>query len=181
MKILIIYIFLVSILFSCNQKDEFDNREPFKINRNLNCDLLIQKGYTRIFGEDVILIGKRTSDTLIYYQIEYPIREIELSQTDSESDDYPSTEKPRDICDDGTVYWRNFELKLDSTRAFNFNSEIDKTMFKILPASYELGESNYIKDAYRVINLIDKDTFECSITKRNGEWIFQSSITINGK
>lgn len=181
MKNIITSIFFLCILFSCKQKDEFDYRKPFKVNWNLNCDLLIQKGYTRIFGNDVILIGKRTIDTLIYYQIEYPNIEVEQYQNKSKLDGYSSNKKLLDLCDGGTVYWRNFELKLDSGKAFNFKNRIDKVKYQILPASYKLEESNYIKDVYRVINIIDKDTFNCTVTNRDGEWFFQSSITIDTK
>ncbi len=157
---------------SCKPKDKFDCREPFKINRNLNCDLLVKKGYTWMRGDDVILIGKRTSDTLIYYQIKYPILEIKPSQNDSELVVNSSDKMPSKFCENGIVSWKNFELKLDSTRVFDFKNKIDAVKYKVLPTRYALKESDYIKEAYQVINLIDKDTFNCSIAERNGEWFF---------
>ena len=181
MKRILIFIILLPILFSCKQKDELDYRKPFKINRNLNCNLLIEKGYTRIFGEDVILIGKENFDTLIYYQIEYPIKDIEEYQNNSEKDNYSLNGKPKNLCENGTVYWRNFKLELDSIEAINYKNKIDKNKYKVIAESYEIKESDYIKDSYRVVNIIDKDTFRCSITKSDGIWFFQSTIEIDKK
>ncbi len=181
MKRILIFILLLPILFSCKQKNELDYREPFKINRNLNCTLLIEKGYTRIFGEDVILIGKESFDTLIYYQIEYPIKDIMEYQNNSETDNYSLNGKSKSLCKNGTVYWRNFKLELDSIKAIDYKNTIDKNKYKVIAESYEREESDYIKDSYRVINITDKDTFHCSITKSDGIWFFQSTIEIDTK
>lgn len=178
MKHIIVSIFLLFFLCSCEQKDLFDYREPFKINRNLNCELLIEKGYTRIYGEDVILIGKENLDTLIYYQIEYPDKEI-IGPLDDDVGVSFSEEKPSNLCENGIVYWRNFQLTLDSTSALNYKNRIDTINYKILPVDYEPMFPAYKKDVYRIVNLIDKDTFHCSVTTRNGVWLFQSSITID--
>ncbi|MFT4848188.1 MAG: hypothetical protein ACI83B_000714 [Sediminicola sp.] len=179
MKNITISIFLVFSMFSCEQKIEFDSRQPFKVNRNLSCDLLIENRYTQIFGEDVVLIGKQTNDTLVYYQIEYPIRNFEQNTNDSESNINSTDTASRKLCDDGTIYWRNYKLKLDSLSAFNYKNSIDSIKYKIVPVSYELRKSDYFQDAYRVVNLIDRDTFNCSVTKRDGEWSWQSSIAID--
>ena len=179
MKHIIVSIFLLFFLCSCEQKDLFDYREPFKINRNLDCELLIEKGYIQIYGEDVILIGKENLDTLIYYQIEYPAKETIEPLYDANVNASFSEEKPSNLCENGTVYWRNFQLTLDSTSALNYRNRIDTINYKIMPVDYEQMVPGYKKDLYRVINLIDKDTFHCSVTTRNGVWLFQSSITID--
>ena len=186
MKNLFKHILLISILFSCSQKDKTDYRKPFKINRNIDCQLLIDKGYTRIYGEDVILIGKRTNDTLVYYQIEYPINEQDLMIYDIEDEIHPidsisTTKEIENLCEDGVIYWRNFELKLDSINACNYKNTIDKTKYKIIESSYESIEPLYFRDTYQVVNLMSKDTFDCSVINRDKNWFIQSSILIQKK
>ncbi|AUC76067.1 hypothetical protein [Olleya sp. Bg11-27] len=181
MKHSITFIFLILISFSCQQKNKIDYRKPFKINRNLNCELLIEKGYARIFGEDVMLIGKKNFDTLIYYQIDYPVKEIENYQNSTELENNLSNGKEKKLCENGTVYWRNFKLELDSVNALDYKNKIDTSKYKVLKETSEKRKSDYFIDSYQVVNLIDKDTFHCSITKSDGIWLFQSTIEIEVK
>ena len=181
MKRIITFIFIIPILFSCEQKDKIDYREAFKINRNLNCEMLIGKGYTRIFGEDVVLIGKKNFDTLIYYQIDYPVKEIDEYQNNTELENHSSNTKEKSLCENGTVYWRNFKVELDSVTAMDYKNRIDENKYKVLKEKYEFQKSDYIRDAYQVVNLADKDTFHCSIIKRDAIWMFQSTIEIDAE
>ncbi len=181
MKPILFIILLIPILFSCEQKDTSDYREPFKINHNISCDLLIENGYTWILGEDVVLIGKANVDTLIYYQIEYPIIEREQYENNSELEASLFNYNETSLCKNGMVYWRNFKLELDSAKAIDYKKRIDRTKYKVLEESYEIEQSDYIRDVYQVVNLIDKDTFHCSITKNDGIWFLQSWIEIDEK
>ena len=72
MKTLFNLSIILLILSSCRNKHEIVSREPFEIDRNLNCEGLVKNGYKWMPGDDVILIGKKTEDTLDYYQLEYP-------------------------------------------------------------------------------------------------------------
>jgi len=186
MKKTIVFLSIILFMISCSNRNYVDYRQPFEINRNLSCEVLMENEYNRIWGIDVFLIGKKINDTVVYYQIESPTDYDETEVREIGEDIFPKdsisiANEIKKMCEKGTVYWRNYELKLDSVKALNYKNTIDKKKYKVIPIDYGLPESLYFKDAFNVVNLKEKDTFACSIIKRENEWYFQSSIHIEKK
>ncbi len=51
--------------------------QPFELNHNVTCEDLYNSGSRRIWGVDVLLIGKKESDTTVYFQVSEPSYEID--------------------------------------------------------------------------------------------------------
>lgn len=71
-------------LLSNSCKPKKIQRLPFEIDRSVSASDLVYDGYRWMPGVDVILIGKRTQDTLDYYQIDFPSEELEKEDEDLE-------------------------------------------------------------------------------------------------
>jgi len=149
----------------------------------MSCEGLIENGYTRLWGDDVVLISKEIGDTLVYYQLEYDQEEIE-PEIGYIDDDHSSILIPEEseefyskLCDESYVYFRNFKLKLnkDKFKALQYLKLIDTTLYKIIT-----NERSYPQEGkyFEVLNIKTQDTFYCSITRENGYWYFQSSIIL---
>ncbi|ARV14594.1 hypothetical protein BTO07_05255 [Polaribacter sp. SA4-12] len=80
-----------------------------------------------------------------------------------------------DVCDEGNVSWRNFILGLKKSETINYRNTIDTTKYKILDVE---KESQYLIDQFDVVNLITKDTFNCSVYKQNKKYYFSSTFTL---
>ncbi|MFK8061116.1 MAG: hypothetical protein AB8B78_13630, partial [Polaribacter sp.] len=191
MKKFVCLLILSFLTFSCSKK-KISNL-PFEVNHNITCDDLYNIGYKRTFGVDVILIGKIMNDTIIHYQIDVPpvdyvfdYDNIEENITDENDTITNATiydkylekdalelndsiyefvwgslkQQQKDICKEGLVSWRNFMLELKETETKSFRSTIDTNKFKVLDVE---KESNYPIDEFKVVNLVTKDTFDCSI------------------
>lgn len=81
----------------------------------------------------------------------------------------------KDVCIEGKVVWRNFMLELEQFEAENYRKTIDSNKYKILNIE---KESNYSIDEFKVINLISKDTFNCSIYEQNKKYYFSSTYAL---
>lgn len=79
------------------------------------------------------------------------------------------------VCDEGNVSWRNFMLELEESETINYRSTIDRTKYKVLNLE---KVSNYAIDEFKVVNLITKDTFDCSVNKQNKKYYFSSTFTL---
>jgi hypothetical protein len=78
----------------------------------------------------------------------------------------------RDICSNGQVYWRNYEVVISNKD--KFKNKIDRLKYKILQEKFDA----YYEDKFKVVNLKTKDTFHCYIEEREGEISFSSQIQI---
>ncbi|WP_299768434.1 hypothetical protein [uncultured Dokdonia sp.] len=170
------------MLQSCNKQSKIDKRDPFEVNHKLSCEGLIENGYKRLWGDDVVLISKEIGDTLIYYQLEYDQEEIEpdIGYIDDDHSSILIPEGSKEfyskLCDEAYIYFRNFKLKLDKdkSKALLFLKSIDTREYKIIT-----NQSLYPQEGeyFEVLNLKTLDTFHCSVTREKGYWYFQSSIT----
>jgi hypothetical protein len=79
------------------------------------------------------------------------------------------------VCDEGNVSWRNFMLELKESEIIHYRNTIDTTKYKILDVE---KESQYLIDQFDVVNLITKDTFNCSVYKQNNKYYFSSTFTL---
>lgn len=94
------FVILALILFSLTSCDSNEKAivAPFDVNHQLECEDLIEQGYRLMFGVDVILLGKRTGDTLEYYQLDdkpntpgSTYTEFDESEADPTLNNYDST------------------------------------------------------------------------------------------
>jgi len=194
------------LIFSCYKNEV--SYLPFEVNHNITCDDLYEDGFRRTFGVDVVLIGKKMNDTVIHYQIDYPLYNIEFNINDleenilveidtikkvSEYDKYLKQDalelndsiyefvygsikkQKKDICNNGSVSWRNFILKIKQSEIKNFRNRIDTSKYKILDLQ---KESNYSIEEFEVVNLVTKDRFYCSIYEQNKNYYFSSTFTL---
>ncbi|APG64838.1 hypothetical protein LPB136_05455 [Tenacibaculum todarodis] len=81
----------------------------------------------------------------------------------------------RDICSEGKVSWRNFMLELKKEETENYRNTIDTNKYKILNIN---KDSDYYIDKFKVVNLITKDTFYCSVYEQNKKYYFSSTFTL---
>jgi hypothetical protein len=79
------------------------------------------------------------------------------------------------VCDEGIVSWRNVMIELKESETINYRNTIDTTKYKVLNAEIE---SNYSIDKFKVVNLITKDTFNCSVYKQNKKYYFSSTFAL---
>jgi hypothetical protein len=80
-----------------------------------------------------------------------------------------------DVCDEGNVSWRNFMLELKESETIDYRNTIDTANYKVLDVE---KESQYLIDQFKVVNLITKDTFNCSVYKQNKKYYFSSTFTL---
>ncbi len=178
-------VFSSILLQSCNKQSKVDRREPFEINYKLSCEGLIENGYTRLWGDDVVLISKEIGDTLVYYQLEYDQEEIESEIEYIVDDDFDdsstfipegSKEFYSKLCENSYVYFRNYKLKLNENKfnSLKYLESIDASQYKVITHDRLYWQEG---ERFEVLNLKTQDTFNCSITKEDEFWYFQSSIT----
>ncbi|MFC4636568.1 hypothetical protein ACFO3O_21870 [Dokdonia ponticola] len=181
-KRLSIYILFFLILLSCNRQSKVDVRKPFEINHKLTCEGLIENGYTRLWGDDVVLVSKEIADTLVYYQLEYHREEIEPEVGFINNDDTfiiipeGSPDFQTKLCEDAYIYSRYFKLKFgaDKHKALEYIEAIDRSQYKIIRNNRLYPQE---EEYFEVLNLKTQDTFNCSITREKQHWYFQSSIS----
>ncbi len=183
---------LILILASCGEPQEV-TRILFKVNKQINCSDLIDQGYQWMPGVDVILLGKRTGDTLDYYQLSYDrveaisenleFVEIETSEqmlleptTDEKEEqtpDFVSVNKTPEICDNATPDWRYFQITISANDTMKFINNINRDTYSVIQ-----GESDY--DLYNalVINKETRDTFNFAISEMDGSYYVSSSINL---
>lgn len=186
------------------------SNHPFIVTENISCNDLYENGYRWSPGVDVILLGKKIKDTVIYYQVYKDLNydEDTFFEDDKETkmdtikvkEVYPYQkyldqdplilsdsiyrlvwgdikEQQKSICKDCKVNWRNFRLKIKEFEIENFIHRIDTVNYRII--DYKETRNNYSIKDFGIINLIEKDTFQCSIYKDNGAFYFSSTKRIN--
>lgn len=70
---ILIFIF---VLVGCSTDPKKIERHPFKIDHSITGFDLVSNGYRWMPGVDVILLGKKTKDTLDYYEVDFPIEAL---------------------------------------------------------------------------------------------------------
>lgn len=204
----VISILLLIFFFSCEKKKL--SNYPFIVTKNVTCNDLYENGYKWSPGVDVILLGKKIQDTIIYYQIhqEYVYNNIDFDESDEEtlidtivkvnkyqkylnqdplilSDSIYSLvwgdieEQQKNICKNSSVFWRNFELKIKESEVIDFMKSLDTINYKIIKE--KKNKSIYHIRDFKVVNLIQKDTFNCYIDDYEGIYTFSSSIRLKNK
>lgn len=168
------------------------NRHPFEMDKSITGFDLLDNGYRWMPGVDVILIGKKTKDTLDYYQLNMPDEEIDEEEVFDIEEDEVSIQK-RDTTDitsmesidplemPDSMYnriWRVDERKyrdvfgngIPAARYFFITmtkEKLDMFMNTIDSSKYELNRESeihdYDNDEFLIINLHQKDTFRCSV------------------
>jgi len=162
-----IYFIIFVLIISCNKHENIEIRKPFEVNHNLTPDVLFDRGYERIWGEDVELFGKRINDVNVYYQIDL----YESDRDIKDKKDYLKTFREK-----GIISFKNYQKEMTEKEYETFKDSISRLDLKIIDIEYEKGE--YFKDMFKVINLKTKDTFNCSLTNDNDKLLFESHITI---
>jgi len=165
MKILIYMI--VVLLVSCNDSKNQEIRKPFEVNQKVTTDVLLDNGYERIWGVDVILYGKKVNKVNVYYQIDLPQLKGEVSN---------ESEHEKVLRKRGKVDWKNFEEIFTENEYNYFRKSIQSDNYQIIETERE--KDNYSKDQFMVVNLKSKDTFNCSLVIRDGELVFSSNTII---
>ncbi|WP_428742898.1 hypothetical protein [Tenacibaculum sp.] len=173
-NILKILIFIL-VFYSCKKK-KLSNL-PFVIDKNVTCDVLYKNGYKWSPGVDVTLLGKKSQDTVIYYEVhqeiifneeEYFEEEVEIDtvKRNEKHEQYLSQdplvlsdsiynlvwgnikEQQNTICKKSKVTWRNYILKINKEVIKSFKNKIDTSNFRVL----NLKEFNYnVENSYDVI------------------------------
>ena len=174
MKNILKALILLLVFYSCKKK-KLSNL-PFVIDKNITCDVLYDNGYKWSPGEDVILLGKKNQDTVIYYEVHQEFNEEEyFKEEEVEIDTVKRNEKHEQylsqdplvlsdsiynlvwgsikeqqstICKNSKVTWRNYILKINKDLVKSFKNKIDTSNFRIL----YLKEFNYnVENSYDVI------------------------------
>jgi hypothetical protein len=195
---------LLILISSC--KKEKIPYHPFEINRNISCDDLYDNGFKRLFGIDVLMIGKKMNDTIIHYQVTEHFdnfdneiienQEIDISEQILKKDVYHKYIELDALELNDSIYelvWENIEEQseyaCDKGEIYwrNFIVKIDKSEIKnyrktIDTSKYKIIEidipDTYLIDSFEVLNLKKKDTFYCSIYERDKKHFFSSTISI---
>ena len=81
----------------------------------------------------------------------------------------------RDVCNKGSVSWRNFMIELKKNKAKNYRNTIDTNKYRIFDLE---KESQYSIDEFKVVNLVTKDTFNGSVYEQNKKYYFSSTFTL---
>ncbi|MCH3884833.1 hypothetical protein [Tenacibaculum aquimarinum] len=205
MKKFICLLIVTLLFFSCQKKEV--STLPFEVTKNVTCNDLYEIGYKRTFGVDVVLIGKKIINTTIYYQIDLPLVKDKIdyedfdeetlldtiTQSETKFDKYLKQDaltlkdsiyefvwgdiqkQKRDVCSEGKVSWRNFMLELKKEETENYRNTIDTNKYKILNINID---SDYYIDKFKVVNVITKDTFNCSVYEQNEKYYFSSTFTL---
>lgn len=153
-KILVFFL----VFYSCKEKKI--SSFPFEVDKDITCDDLYKNGYKRSFGVDVILLGKKSQDTIIYYEVYQKLtfkkedfhEEVKLDtvKKDKKSEEYLKQdplvlsdsiyslvwgnikEQQRNICKKSRVTWRNYIVKIGKDQIKNYKSKIDSISLKII-------------------------------------------------
>jgi len=198
----LLLLILASAAVGCAETNTTIPNTPFEINHQITCETLIEDGYRWMPGVDVIIIGKRTGDTLIGYQMDYQRElvdeenyfildeEIIGEQIDiimeEEEDVIPSPKEktteeiqeefgknPSEMCDGATVCWRIYQVRISKEVAAHYKENIDRGKFAILKSKYN-SDIGY----FDVVNISTKDTFSCIINEEKDSWYFEASISL---
>lgn len=154
------FLVLVTLICACDKKVISNN--PFEIDKDITCNELYDNGYKWSPGVDVILLGKKTSDTLVYYQVhqELNIKEEELfEEVEADTTSVDETEKYKvylnqdplvlsdsiynlvwgdlkeqqnAFCEKSKVVWRNCIIKLEKEKVKRFSDKIESKRYKVL-------------------------------------------------
>lgn len=203
MKKFICLISLLIVFSSC--KKEKLTYHAFEINKNINCDDLYDNQFRRVFGIDVLMIGKKIGDTIIHYEVTEHFDKSDFGKSKQNvRNDISKIEKKvydkyreqdalelndsiyqlvwedidyqrKYVCKKGEVYWRNFIVELNKPDIINYRNKIDTLNYKILEIE---NPSSYPLDSFEVVNLKTKDTFYCSIYEMDKKYYFSSTISI---
>tara|TARA_R110001632_G_C11310566_1_gene414617 strand:+ start:289 stop:909 length:621 start_codon:yes stop_codon:yes gene_type:complete len=195
---------LCSVFLIASCKKNVLSNQPFELDRNITCNDLYDDGYKRIFGVDVILIGKKTDSVEIHYQIAFPkdnlneqvyigINEMVEINDSREIDRYEKYREMNPLELSDSIYklaWNDpIEQKKDIcskgelqwrnyevviSNKDKFKNKIDRLKYKILQEKFDA----YYEDKFKVVNLKTKDTFHCYIEEREGKISFSSQIQI---
>jgi len=204
-----ILILLALLITNCQTEQRRVKRHPFEIDHSITSQSLIESGYRWMPGVDVILYGKKTKDTLDYYQILFPsldeeptdyqeLNEEEISDTGLTVNKNPEeTISPLDMPD--TMYnriWWNNDLNYQEELMKGY--PINRYFYLYLPpdslyqfikeidsSKYtmlrESKTSKYYIDQFSIISIHTNDTFHCRIdSSDNGKLEFTSFINIKG-
>ncbi|QCX37553.1 hypothetical protein FF125_03545 [Aureibaculum algae] len=169
------------------------NRHPFEIDKSITGFDLLNNGYRWMPGVDVILIGKKTKDTLDYYQLDfsdeetneeeiYPIwedEEVSIQKVETIVSTLEESIDPLDMPDsmynriwrvDEKRYKEVFGNGIPSGRYFYITmtkENLDGFIKNIDSSKYELKRKSevhdYNFDEFLIVNLRLKDTFRCSV------------------
>lgn len=196
------------IFFFSSCKKEKLKSSAFEVDRNIDCDELYENGFRRMFGVDILLIGRKRNDTIIYYEvsekiepIEYiPAEEVEILEKQelvSEKDIYEKyrNQDPLELTD--SIYelaWENLKDQQNDIckegKIYNryFLDEIEQSELlvyhkKIDTSKYKILElrkidNSNLKLEFKVLNLRKKDIFQCSTYKMDNKYYFSSTVTI---
>ncbi|MEM6298403.1 MAG: hypothetical protein AAF740_06915 [Bacteroidota bacterium] len=172
----------IAFIFSaCEQ--QLASRKPFEVNNKVTCKDLVEQGYRWVSGEDVVLFGRRSGDTLDYYQIEY---NDELFCNDN-SDYLPERRAEEDSvfgitfnevfeedCKCTSTNWRYFSILIKPEDSLNLEKHLESDSLVIVQE--EENPDYYLTKAV-VLNLATNDTFFTSIDEREGKYYFSTSVT----
>lgn len=192
----------IFLIASCKKVDI--SNQAFEYDRNTTCNDLYEAGYKRMFGVDVILIGKVIPHGQIHYQLEElskksyeevytGVNEMIERNDSSEVDQYekyrqmnplelsdsiyelawePIKVQQEYLCSEGNISIRYYQKEIINKE--RFKNSIDKDKYQIIESNKE-NESDFFK----VLNLKNKDIFDCYFSENNGKLLFFSQLKIN--
>jgi hypothetical protein len=86
-------------------------------------------------------------------------------------------EQQKYVCEEGSIAWRNFMLELKESEIKSYRKTIDTVKYKIFNVKIN-PKSSYSIEKFKVVNLITKDTFNCSVYEQNKKYFFSSTISL---
>ncbi|MFA0964378.1 hypothetical protein AB9P05_21410 [Roseivirga sp. BDSF3-8] len=159
------------MLMSCHHKQEVSTG-LFEINREVTCEDLVEQGFAWMPGEDVILFGRRTGDTLDYYHMDERKDGSYLFGSVLQEDEF--REPAPDACDNLHPYWRYIVVEIDMQETGSITDRIDQTKYTILKQT----QPNYTLFWAKVVNKETLDTFTFSVYERDRKYFVSSSIRL---
>jgi hypothetical protein len=159
------------VLSSCHEK-QLVSTGLFEINREVTCEDLLEQGFTRMRGEDVVLFGKRTGDTLDYYHMDD--RKDGSFLFGSLEQDNEFVERDPEVCDNLHPRWRYIVVEIDKRETLTITDRIDKTRYTIM----EQTNSGYSIFWAKVVNKETLDTFKFSVYEQDKKYFISSSIRL---
>jgi len=149
--ILVISLIVNGLLAFVSWQNKLDKKpifDPFKVNYNVTEKELVKAGYTRI-PEDVILLGKQSGDTMIYYQ---------LDDWDSKKEEHV---KP-------IVSYRFCVIYLDKIDSLCLQKMISKYDAEIISNFQQNVDSTYYQKTFFVRQKQTNEIFQCEVTETTG-------------
>lgn len=161
---------LTSFTFSsCRGRQEVSTG-MFEINKEVSCEDLMDQGFAWMPGEDVILFGKRTGDTLDYYHMDDKKGSFLFGSLQQEDEEF--VERDVEVCRKLRPVWRNIVVEIKKQETSTVVGKIDRTKYTVI----EQPEEGYYIYWAKVVNKETLDTFNFSVYEQDKKYFVSSTI-----